>query len=174
VIASVLRSIVVAASLASVSCAGSHLLKQNDVAPAFAAKDQEGHTRALEEFKGKPIVLYFYPKDGTPGCTKEACAFRDSWKKLQESGAIVIGVSRDSVAKHAAFAKEHSLPFPLLADEDGAICKAYGVGSTFGLASRVTYLVGRDGKVARTWPEVDPAVHAEQVLAAVRDLPKAE
>lgn len=167
-----LRPLALALVLTTASCASSHLLQPNQPAPAFDAKDQSGNTRALAEFKGKPVVLYFYPKDGTPGCTKEACAFRDSWKKLQETGAIVLGVSRDSVEKHASFAKEHNLPFPLLADESGAICKAYGVGSTFGLASRVTFLVGRDGKVARVWPDVDPAVHADQVISAIRELPK--
>jgi peroxiredoxin Q/BCP len=167
-----LRPLALALAITTASCASSHLLQPNDPAPAFSAKDQSGNTRALAEFKGKPVVLYFYPKDGTPGCTKEACAFRDSWKKLQETGAVVLGVSRDSVEKHASFAKEHNLPFPLLADESGDICKAYGVGSTFGLASRVTFLVGRDGKVARTWPDVDPAVHADQVISAIRDLPK--
>ncbi|MGZ3422677.1 MAG: peroxiredoxin [Polyangiales bacterium] len=166
-----LRAIVLSLALATASCASSHLLQPSEPAPAFSAKDQSGSTRELAEFKGKPIVLYFYPKDGTPGCTKEACAFRDAWKKLQESGAIVIGVSRDSVEKHAAFAKEHDLPFPLLADENGAICKAYGVGSTLGMAKRVTYLVGRDGKVARAWPDVDPAIHVDQVIAAIRELP---
>jgi peroxiredoxin Q/BCP len=165
-----MRAWILALSLTVVSCASSHLLAANEPAPTFSAQDQDGKTRSLAEFKGKPLVLYFYPKDGTPGCTKEACAFRDAWKKITDTGATVIGVSRDSVEKHASFAKEHQLPFPLLADEDGAICKAYGVGSTLGMASRVTYLIDRDGKIARTWPSVDPAIHADEVIAAIKQL----
>lgn len=151
---------------------GVGLVQPSDVAPAFAAKDQDGKTRTLAELRGAPVVLYFYPKDGTPGCTKEACAFRDAWSKLQATGAVVLGVSRDSVEKHKAFADEHHLPFALLADEDGAICKAYGVSSTLGMPSRVTFLIDREGRIARTWPEVDPAVHAGEVVAAIEALPK--
>jgi peroxiredoxin Q/BCP len=141
-------------------------------APAFSAPDQTGSTHTLASYRGRPLVLFFYPKDGTPGCTKEACAFRDAWSKLQATGAAVVGVSRDGVEKHAAFAKEHSLPFPLLADEDGTICKAYGVKQTLGMASRVTFLVDPEGRIARTWPDVDPAIHATEVLAAIEALPR--
>lgn len=113
------------------------------------------------------MILYFYPKDGTPGCTREACAFRDAWKKLQERGAVVLGVSRDSVEKHKKFADEHGLPFPLLSDEDGSICAAYGVGTTFGMPSRVTFVLDRDGKVVKTFPDVDPSHHVDEVLSAL-------
>lgn len=149
---------------------GVGLVQPTAVAPAFAAPDQEGRPRSLVEFRGKPVVLYFYPKDGTPGCTKEACAFRDAWKRFETAGAVVLGVSRDSVEKHRAFAKEHALPFLLLADEDGAICEKYGVRSTLGFPSRVTFLIDREGRIARTFPDVDPGVHADEVLGAIAGL----
>ena len=136
-------------------------------APTFSARDQEGKARTLAEFRGKPVVLFFYPKDGTPGCTKEACAFRDAWKRFEERGAVVVGVSRDSVEKHKAFASEHKLPFVLLSDEDGSVCAAFGVAQRLGMATRVTFLLDAEGKVARTFPDVDPAVHAEEVLGAL-------
>ena len=151
---------------------GVGLLAPKDRAPAFSAPDQFGKTRTLAEFRGRPIVLFFYPKDGTPGCTKEACAFRDQWSKLEASGAVVVGVSRDSVEKHRAFADEHKLQFPLLADEDGAVCKSYGVSNTLGMASRVTFIIDRSGTVARTFSDVSPATHANEVIAAIDALPK--
>lgn len=151
---------------------GLGLLAPKDRAPAFSAPDQFGKTRTLAEFHGRPVVLFFYPKDGTPGCTKEACAFRDNWSKLQASGAALVGVSRDSVEKHRAFADEHKLQFPLLADEDGALCKSYGVSSTFGMASRVTFIIDRNGIIAQTFADVSPATHATEVLAAIDALPK--
>jgi peroxiredoxin Q/BCP len=151
---------------------GKGLLAPKDRAPAFSAPDQSGRTRTLAEFSGRPVVLFFYPKDGTPGCTKEACAFRDKWSKYDASGAVVIGVSRDSVEKHRAFAEEHKLQFPLLSDEDGTICKSYGVSQTLGMASRVTFLIDRSGSIARTFDDVSPATHADEVLAAIAALPK--
>jgi peroxiredoxin Q/BCP len=153
---------------------GVGLLQPAALAPDFVAPDQDAHPRALAEFRGRPVVLYFYPKDGTPGCTKEACAFRDAWKRYEAASAVVLGVSRDSVEKHRAFATEHALPFPLLADESGAICEKYGVRSTLGYASRVTFLIDRDGRVARVFPDVDPGVHAEELLAAIAALPGAK
>lgn len=151
---------------------GIGLLAPRERAPGFSALDQHGKTRSLAEFSGRPVVLFFYPKDGTPGCTKEACAFRDKWSKYDASGAVVIGVSRDSVEKHRAFADEHKLQFPILSDEDGAICKSYGVGQTLGMASRVTFLIDRNGAIARTFDDVSPATHADEVLAAIAALPK--
>ena len=158
-----------AALVAVVGCStpsAQRLIGDGAPAPAFSARDQTGTPRTLAEFRGRPVVLYVYPKDGTPGCTKEACAFRDAWKRYEEAGVAVVGVSTDDVAAHARFAAEHKLPFPLLADEGGAIARAYGVDLTLGLAQRVTVLVGPDGVVLRTWPDVDPAVHAAQVLPA--------
>ena len=116
---------------------------------------------------GKPVVLFFYPADATPGCTKEACAFRDAWKSYEARGVAIVGVSTDDVAAHARFAAEHHLPFPLLADTDGAIARAWGVGVTFGIAQRQTVLVDGAGVVLQTWADVDPGVHAAQILAAV-------
>jgi peroxiredoxin Q/BCP len=124
----------------------------------------------LSENRGKPSVVYFYPKDDTPGCTKEACAFRDTWARFSERGVVIFGVSRDSAASHATFLEEHALPFPLVADETGAVQAAYGVPSRFGMAARVTFLVDGSGRIAHVWPDVDPGVHATQVLAAIDEL----
>lgn len=142
-----------------------HLIAPGAPAPDFRAPDQTGATRTLAEFRGRPLVVFFYPKDGTPGCTKEACAFRDAWQSYQERGIGIVGVSADDVASHARFAAEHRLPFPLLADVDGAIARAFGVDSSFGMVERVTVLVDKDGVVQQTWPDVDPGVHAAQILA---------
>ena len=173
------RLVALLLSLGLVACAevkrpdgGTGLLAPKDRAPAFSAPDQNGKTRTLAEFAGRPVVLFFYPRDGTPGCTKEACAFRDKWSKLEASGAVVIGVSRDSVEKHRAFAEEHKLQFPLLSDDDGAMCRSYGVNTTLGMASRVTFIIDRSGTIARTFADVSPATHADEVLAAVAALPK--
>jgi peroxiredoxin Q/BCP len=147
---------------------GVGLLTANAPAPAFSARDQDGHERSLAEFHGRPVVLYFYPRDGTPGCTREACAFRDAWDRLAATGAQVIGVSSDDVASHARFAREHRLVFPLLADEGGAIARSYGVRRTFGLDARVTFVLGPDGRVVRVFANVDPAIHANEVIEVLR------
>ena len=141
------------------------LIAPGATAPEFRAPDQTGAMRTLAEFKGRPLVVFFYPKDGTPGCTKEACAFRDAWQSYQERGIGIVGVSADDVASHARFAAEHKLPFPLLADVDGSVARAFGVDSSFGMVERVTILVDKDGVVQQTWPDVDPGVHAAQILA---------
>jgi predicted methyltransferase/peroxiredoxin len=147
------------------------LLAQGVRAPDFLAQDQTGARRTLSEHRGKPVVLYFYPRDATPGCTAEACAFRDAWDRLGRAGAIVYGVSTDDVESHRRFAEEHELPFPLLADVDQTILRAYGVPARNGAASRVTFLVDRAGQIARVFPEVDPGAHAEEVIAAIAALP---
>ena len=139
-------------------------------APEFTAADQTGKVRTLGEFRGKYVVLYFYPKDDTPGCTTEACAFRDRWKDLEAAGAQVIGVSTDSVESHAAFAKEHELPFPLLADVDGKVTDAYNVPVTMGFARRMTFIIDKGGVIRRVWPDVDPGVHAEEVIQTLKSL----
>ncbi len=139
-------------------------------APQFSAPDQTGQTRSLADFRGKAVVLYFYPRDATPGCTAEACAFRDAWDRIEEAGGQVIGVSTDDVESHAAFAEDHELTFPLLADTDGKIAESYGVPSTFGLLSRMTFIIDGSGVIRRTFTEVDPAVHAQEVIAVLDSL----
>ncbi|HET8939333.1 MAG TPA: peroxiredoxin [Polyangiales bacterium] len=149
---------------------GKGVLEVGAAAPDVEGVDIAGKHFRLSENRTKPAVVYFYPKDGTPGCTKEACAFRDTWNRFTERGVVVFGVSRDSAASHASFLKEHELPFPLVADESGAIQEAYGVPSRLGMAARVTFLVDQSGRVAHVWPNVDPAVHADEVLKAVAEL----
>lgn len=160
--------------LGATSCAGAGARQTPAVgaaAPAFDTVDQNGVRVRLSDLRGRPVVLYFYPKDGTPGCTKEACAFRDAWQKIQATGAVILGVSRDDAASHREFAETHHLPFALLTDESGTIANAYGVGSFLGMDSRVTCLIDRQGRVARVFSDVDPATHADEVLRAIAALP---
>ena len=150
---------------------GPTLLAEGADAPDFMALDQAGEPRQLSLLRRRrPLVLFFYPRDGTPGCTEEACAFRDAWQRLQATGAAVVGVSTDGVETHRAFAEEHELPFPLLSDPDGAALARYGVPSMMGLAARVTFVIDRDGRIARVYPNVDPAVHLTEVLATLEDI----
>ena len=149
------------------------LLEVGDKAPAFKTTDQDGDEVSLRDFKGKKVVLYFYPKDDTPGCTKEACSFRDGWSKFRRKGVAVLGVSVDDEKSHRKFADKFSLPFPLLADTEREIVKAYGVwgeksmyGRKYMGTHRVTYLVNEKGKIAAVWPKVKPENHADEVLAA--------
>jgi peroxiredoxin Q/BCP len=135
-------------------------------APDFVAYDAQDREVRLSDLRGRPVVVYFYPRDGTPGCTKEACGFRDAFQRYQAAGVGIIGVSRDARSRHKRFIAEYALPFPLVPDIDGSTERAYGVGSFLGLSSRVTFLVDRAGRIARVWPDVDPAVHANEVLAA--------
>ena len=146
---------------------GEGLLPVGASAPDFGATTKAGEPTRLSAMHGSPVVVYFYPKDETPGCTKEACAFRDAWGKYQAQHVAIVGVSRDTEESHRKFVKAHDLPFPLAADEDGSIARSYGVKSSFGVSSRVTFLVGADGKVIKVWPDVDPAIHVDEVLKAV-------
>lgn len=140
-------------------------------APDFHAPDETGRVRSLHEFLGHPIVLYFYPKDGTPGCTAEACGFRDAWDRIRATGAVVIGVSVDSVESHAAFQRRLRLPFPLLSDPDGRILEAYGVPrSPKGYAARATFILDSRGGIRRIFPEMDPALQVDQVLAVLGEM----
>jgi peroxiredoxin Q/BCP len=150
------------------------LLAVGDKAPAFKTLDQDGEAVALSDFKGKKVVLYFYPKDDTPGCTKEACSFRDGWSKFRKRGVAVLGVSVDDARSHRKFIDKFSLPFPLLADTDKAIVKAYGVwgeksmyGRKYMGTHRVTYLIDEKGKIAAVWPKVKPDGHADEILEAI-------
>lgn len=150
--------------------ARSALLPPGAVAPHVEAADQSGTTRTLAEYRGRPVVIFFYPRDGTPGCTKEACTFRDAWPRYQQAGVAIVGISTDGVQAHARFADEHKLPFALLADTDAAIARAYGVDVTFGLTKRVSFLIDAEGRIARVFPNVDPGVHATEVLEAAAAL----
>lgn len=152
---------------------GSGLLGVGAVAPNVVGKGADGATLKLSALRGRPAVVYFYPKDGTPGCTKEACAFRDAWQRFSEQQVVVFGVSGDSEASHAEFRQEHDLPFPLVSDESGALAAAYGVKSRLGMPARVTFLIDAAGRIAKVWPDVDPGVHATEVLQAAEQLPAA-
>jgi peroxiredoxin Q/BCP len=149
---------------------GEGMLGPGASAPDVEAYDVRDQSTRLSSLRGEPVVVYFYPKDGTPGCTKEACAFRDAWQKFERAHVAVIGVSSQSRESHRAFQKDHQLPFPLVPDEAGTVQRAYGVSKgLFGYA-RVSFLVDPKGKIARVWPDVDPAVHADEVLAAAASL----
>jgi peroxiredoxin Q/BCP len=149
------------------------LLSVGDKAPDFKTTNQDGENVALSDFKGQKVVLYFYPKDDTPGCTKEACSFRDGWSKFRRKKIAVLGVSADDEKSHKKFADKFSLPFSLLADTDKKIVKDYGAwgeknmyGRKFMGIRRVTYLIDEKGKVAAVWPKVKPEGHADELLAA--------
>jgi peroxiredoxin Q/BCP len=146
-------------------------------APAFTALDGEGNKVSLASLKGRPVVLYFYPKDDTPGCTVEAKGFRDAAPAFAKAGAAVVGVSPDDPAAHCKFTKKFDLNFPLLCDTDHAIAEKYGVwveksmyGKKYWGVQRATFLIGADGKIVKVWPKVKPEGHAEDVLAAVAAL----
>ncbi len=143
---------------------GEGLLAVGTDAPNLTAVDQNGKSHRLADEKGHPVIVYFYPKDGTPGCTKEACAFRDAWNKFTAANVQVFGVSEDDSKSHEEFAKEQKLPFPILADPNGEWLRAFGVPSRLGMASRVSFLIDANGKVAKVYPDVDPGVHADEVL----------
>lgn len=148
---------------ASRSPGASHeLVAEGTTVPALVRVDHRGDVVSLKS--EKPTLLYFYPKDGTPGCTKEACAFRDSWQRYRTAGLRVIGVSQDSAESHRAFAEEHGLPFSLIADPEEVWSDAFGVGSFAGFDARVSFLIDGDGKVRKVYEDVDPGVHADQVL----------
>ncbi|MGZ4398374.1 MAG: thioredoxin-dependent thiol peroxidase [Gaiellaceae bacterium] len=150
------------------------MVAEGDVAPDFELRSDEGGSVRLSDFLGKPVVLYFYPKDDTPGCTKQACAIRDSWGEFERRGAVVLGVSPDDEESHVRFKQKYGLPFTLLADPGHSVAEAYGAWGekkSYGKTSigiiRSTFLIGADGTIARAWPRVDPATHADKVLAAL-------
>jgi peroxiredoxin Q/BCP len=149
-------------------------LKPGDKAPGFTAPTQDGTTVSLSDYAGKPVVLYFYPRDDTPGCTKEACGFRDAFADFKKKGAVVLGVSTDPAKSHSRFAAKYKLPFILIVDEDKRIVEAYGVwgekrfmGRKYQGTHRVTFLISPDGTIQRIWPAVKPEEHAAEVLAAI-------
>jgi thioredoxin-dependent peroxiredoxin len=147
-------------------------LQEGDTAPAFSAAIQGGGKAALKDFKGKQVILYFYPKDNTPGCNKEACGFRDLQGKIEKKNAVVLGVSVDSVKSHDKFVAKFNLPFTLLSDEDMKIVNAYGVwgrkkfmGREYDGTHRVTFLIDPKGKIQKIWPKVKAETHPAEVLA---------
>ncbi|HTV18661.1 MAG TPA: peroxiredoxin [Polyangiaceae bacterium] len=150
---------------------GTGLLPVGAPAPEVAGTTRTGERLRLSNARGHAAVVYFYPMDATPGCTREACAFRDVFERYAALGVTIFGVSQDSAKSHRRFSEREQLPFPLVADEDGSITRAYGVPSRIGLAARVTFLIDANGRVARVWPDVDPGVHASEVLAAIDALP---
>lgn len=161
------------ALLLGISCARAALPAPGAPAPEFSLADHSGKTRTLAEFRGKWVVLYFYPKDDTPGCTEEACNFRDDIFALDQLGAQVLGVSLDDSASHAQFAKKYSLPFPLLADPTGAVTRRYGAlaeGSRY--ARRYTFLIDPAGKVAKVYTSVETSRHSAEVIGDLKRLSK--
>lgn len=151
-------------------------LEIGDKAPAFTAESDTGETFSLSSMKGKPFVLYFYPKDDTSGCTAQACSFTENIKSFDKLGITVLGVSKDSLEKHAKFRAKYSLNFPLLSDADGKLCEAYGTwieksmyGKKYMGIDRSTFLIGADGKIQSIWRKVKVPGHIEAVLEAVKE-----
>jgi thioredoxin-dependent peroxiredoxin len=151
------------------------MVTEGRAAPQFTLSDQDGKSVKLSELKGKTVVLYFYPKDDTPGCTKEACAFRDARSDYEAAGARVLGISPDGVKSHRKFADKYQLPFTLLADPDHKVCEKYGVwkeksmyGRTYMGVERTTIVIGPDGKIRKIFPKVKVDGHSEQVLESIR------
>src|SRR5512141_2581283 len=149
----------------------------NIPAPDFDLLDDTGVPRKLSDFRGQPVILYFYPADDTPGCTKEACNFRDDYSAYQKANVSILGVSPDSVKSHVKFKNKYQLPFPLLADEGHKVCNAYGVwgpkkmmGREYEGFLRTTFLIDSNGKIARVFENVRPAEHSGEVLEALRTL----
>lgn len=152
------------------------LLEPGMEAPLFEASDQDGRIVRLKDYVGRKVILYFYPKDDTPGCTKEACAFRDNFPKFKEIGVEVLGVSIDSEKRHKKFVEKYDLPFRLVADEDKKIVQDYGVwglkkfmGREYMGTNRVTYLIGEKGIIEHVWPKVKPAEHAEELIEYIEN-----
>jgi thioredoxin-dependent peroxiredoxin len=147
-----------------------------NLAPDFILTDDSGATRRLSDYRGQNVVLYFYPKDDTPGCTTEACNFRDDYSEFVNAGVNILGVSPDSPKSHAKFKQKYQLPFPLLADEDHAICESYGVwgqkkfmGREYMGVLRTTFLISPDGKIKKVFENVKPSDHSAEVLAALKE-----
>jgi len=142
-------------------------------APAFKLQDQDGKWHSLGDYKGKWVAIYFYPKDDTPGCTTQACSFRDNIFAFNKEGAVIVGISVDDVASHKKFAEKHGLPFALLADADKAVAKQYGVLKNYGVvefARRDTFLIDPEGRIAKHYESVDPEGHSKVVLEDIKAL----
>lgn len=152
-------------------------LAVGDPSPSFELPDAEGNVVKLQDMQGKWVVLYFYPRDNTPGCTKEACGFRDAYADYQNSNIVVLGVSTDDAKSHAKFVTKHNLPFPLLIDEGGAIASSYGsyglkkfMGKEYMGITRSTFIIDPKGKIAKIYRKVKPEPHAQEVLADIAEL----
>lgn len=152
------------------------LLKVGDTAPDFSLPDQDGKIHTLSDYHGKWIVLYFYPNDDTPGCTTEACSFRDSHELFQKKNIQVFGVSKNTIQSHTKFAKKYSLPFPILADPEKVVLNKYGVwgekffmGRFFNGTFRITYLINPEGTISKVYTKVDTTLHAQEILADIQD-----
>ncbi len=148
-----------------------NMLKEGDKAPDFELKDQNGKLHRLADYRGKTVVVYFYPKDDTPGCTKEACSIRDNWAELKKRGIVVLGVSGDNEESHAAFAKKYNLPFPLLADTDRKVINAFGTWGEKSLYGKImqgilrtTFIIDGTGTIVKVIGKVDTANHAQQII----------
>lgn len=150
------------------------MVEEGKAAPDFELTSDSGETVKLSDLRGKPVVLYFYPKDDTPGCTTQACGIRDAWGEFERAGAVVLGISPDDETSHATFKEKYQLPFPLLADTEHATAEAYGVwveksyvGKTYMGVERSTFVIDADGNVAKELRKVKPDTHADDVLAAL-------
>jgi thioredoxin-dependent peroxiredoxin len=151
------------------------MIEPNQPAPDFALPDQDGEVRRLADYRGRRVILYFYPKDDTSGCTTQACELRDRIEEIDAGNAVVLGVSPDPVKSHRRFADKYDLPFTLLADEDHTLAEAYGVwkeksmyGRTFWGNERTTFIIDEEGRIAHVLPKVKPAQHADRVLEKIR------
>lgn len=151
------------------------MLNVGDQAPDFTLKNDAGEDVTLSSLRGKPVILYWYPRDDTPGCTVEACSFRDAYAEFQQAGAVVLGVSTDDTRSHQKFKTKFSLPFPLLSDPDHQVAEQYGVwglkkfmGREFEGINRITYLIDENGIVKQVWPKVKPEGHADEILQALQ------
>ena len=147
------------------------MLKNGDIAPDFTLLDSEGNTASLSDFKGNKVIIYFYPKDDTSGCTKEACNFRDNYSQLKEKNVVVIGISKDSVSSHVKFKNKYDLPFILLSDPNHQVIETYGAygekkmyGRTYMGTIRMTYLVSEEGLILKIYDKVKPDKHVEEIL----------
>jgi peroxiredoxin Q/BCP len=140
------------------------MLTPNTKAPTFSLLDQDSAVHTLEQYAGKMVLLYFYPKDDTPGCTKEACTIAEMYNDFEKSGIVVLGVSADSSESHTKFKQKYHLPFTLLSDPEKTMIDAYGAKNMIGMTKRISYLIGPDGMILKTYPNVDPANHALEIL----------
>lgn len=152
------------------------MIEINKKATPFSLPDQHGITHTLEQYEGKKVLLYFYPKDDTPGCTTEACSFKDNYKALSDSGLVVLGVSKDDVKSHKKFADKYELLFPLLSDTDGSVCEAYGVwrmkkfmGREYMGIERMSFLIDEKGNIAKIYETVKPREHVGEIAKDIHD-----